>query len=120
MPKLAARQGDMHTCPAHQGDNPHTGGPIIEGSPDVFIEGKPAARVGDKAMCRVGGPDSIVEGDLMVLINGKPAAFVGSKTAHREIIVSGCPTVLIGVCTQQCLCMIDAAKSGAMFVESSI
>lgn len=96
MAKPAARQGDMHTCPAHEGRRPHKGGPIIEGSPDVLIEGKPAARVGDKAQCEVGGPDTIVVGSPMVLINGKPAAILGSKTAHGGVIVAGAGEILIG------------------------
>ena len=96
MAKPAARQGDMHTCPAHEERRPHKGGPIIEGSPDVLIEGMPAARVGDKAQCEVGGPDTIVEGAAMVLINGKPAAILGSKTAHGGEVVEGAGTVLIG------------------------
>jgi uncharacterized Zn-binding protein involved in type VI secretion len=96
MPRLAARQGDMHTCPAYWEDTPHTGGPIIEGSSDVFIEGKPAARVGDKAVCRVGGPDTIVVGEPTVLINGKPLAFIGSKTAHGGVVSGGSDGVFLG------------------------
>ena len=96
MSKPAACQGDMHTCPAHEGRRPHNGGPILEGSPDVFIGGKPAARVGDKVQCEVGGPDIIVEGAPMVLINGRPAAILGSKTAHGGVIIGGSRDVLIG------------------------
>jgi len=96
MSKPAARQGDMHTCPAHEGTKPHKGGPILEGSPDVLIEGKPAARVGDKAQCEVGGPDTIAEGAPMVLINGKPAAILCSKTVHGGEVVAGASEILIG------------------------
>lgn len=96
MAKPAARMGDMHTCPAFAGIKPHKGGPILEGSPDVLIEGKPAARVGDKAQCEVGGPDTIVDGAPMVLINGKPAATLDSKTAHGGVVVAGAGQVLIG------------------------
>lgn len=96
MAKPAARKGDMHTCPAYEGTKPHKGGPILEGSPDVLIEGMAAARVGDKAQCEVGGPDTIVEGAPMVLINGKPVAILGSKTAHGGVVAAGASQVLIG------------------------
>ena len=96
MSKPAARQGDMHTCPAREAKKPHGGGPITEGSTDVLIEGKPAARVGDQALCEAGGPDTIIEGASMVLINGRPAAILGSKTAHGGVVVTGACDVLIG------------------------
>jgi uncharacterized Zn-binding protein involved in type VI secretion len=84
-----ARQGDTaenpadaHGCPAC----PHpTIGPIVMGSPDVSIDGRPAARVGDfgihAACC---GPNQyrIRTGSAEVLINGKPAAILGSETTE--------------------------------------
>ncbi|MBB5634206.1 putative Zn-binding protein involved in type VI secretion [Pedobacter cryoconitis] len=58
----------------------HTG-PILSGSPNVSIGGKPAARQGDLVACAIhGGPGSIIEGCPTVLINGKPAARMGDKT----------------------------------------
>lgn len=73
---------DAHGCPA----DPHVvQGPIITGSPNVTVNGSPAARKGDTgvhaACC---GPNTfkIVEGDPKVLINGKPAARVGDETKH--------------------------------------
>jgi uncharacterized Zn-binding protein involved in type VI secretion len=67
----AARVGDMHECPLVTPGNPpvpHVGGPIIMGSPTVIIGGMPAARMTDMATC----------------------------TGPPDIIMSGCPTVLIG------------------------
>ena len=62
---LAARVGDMHTCPMVNGTVPHVGGPVMPpGAPTVLIGGQPAARMGD-------------------------------STAHGGIIVAGCPTVNI-------------------------
>jgi uncharacterized Zn-binding protein involved in type VI secretion len=79
---IAACDADAHGCPAC----PHpTRGPVIQGSPHVLINGRPAARMGDTgthaACC---GPNifTIAEGDPQVLINGKPAAKSGSKTIH--------------------------------------
>ena len=93
---MAARTGDMHTCPMVTGIVPHVGGPIQPpGCPTVLIGGQPAARAGDMAVC-AGPPDVISGGCATVLIGGQPAARMGDKTAHGGVIIAGCPTVLIG------------------------
>ena len=92
----AARVGDMHTCPMTTGTTPHVGGPILPaGEPTVLIEGMPAARVGDNALC-TGPPDSIIIGSSTVIIGGKPAARMGDSTAHGGSITLGSMTVMIG------------------------
>lgn len=79
---LARCPTDAHGCPAC----PHNVvGPITTGSPQVFINGRPAARVGDKgihAACCGANVFEIVGGDPEVLIDGRPAAKVGSPTKH--------------------------------------
>lgn len=94
---LAARMSDMHTCPmVNPGGAPHVGGPVMPpGAPTVLIEGMPAARMGDMAVCS-GPPDTIVQGSATVLIEGMPAARMGDMTAHGGQIVAGSPTVMIG------------------------
>jgi uncharacterized Zn-binding protein involved in type VI secretion len=92
---LAARVGDMHTCPMVTGVVPHVGGPVLMGSPTVLIGGMPAARVGDSCAC-VGPPDTVAKGSATVMINGMPAARMGDTTAHGGSIILGCPTVAIG------------------------
>ena len=96
---LAARLNDMHSCPMQTPGTPpvpHVGGPIIgPGEPTVLIEGVPAARVGDNAVC-VGPPDVIASGSTSVLIGGMPAARMGDSTAHGGTISIGAPTVDIG------------------------
>ena len=93
---LAARVGDMHTCPLSDGPKPHVGGPVIPpGTPTVLIAGMPAAKVGDMLTC-AGPPDSIVKGSATVLIGGMGAARQGDSTAHGGTITVGCPTVIIG------------------------
>jgi uncharacterized Zn-binding protein involved in type VI secretion len=79
---LAHCAADAHQCPAC----PHNvTGPVISGSPTVFIDGKPAARKGDPgvhvACC---GPNTFVigAGDPEVLIDGKAAARIGDRTNH--------------------------------------
>jgi uncharacterized Zn-binding protein involved in type VI secretion len=96
MGMMAARVGDMHTCPMVSGTVPHVGGPVLPpGSPTVLIGGMPAARVGDMATC-VGPPDTIAMGSSTVFINNMPAARMGDSTSHGGAIMVGCPTVLIG------------------------
>ena len=99
MGKPAARLGDMT---AH-------GGTIVVGFPMVLIGGMPAARVADMHVCpmvtpapapvpHVGGP-VLPPGSPTVLIGGMPAARMGDMatcTGPPDIIVAGCPTVLIG------------------------
>ncbi|OYW77887.1 MAG: type VI secretion protein [Verrucomicrobia bacterium 12-59-8] len=95
----AARLSDLHICPMVTPGVPpipHVGGPISgPGAPTVLIEGLPAARVGDMAVC-VGPPDSIVKGSATVMITGIPAARMGDSTAHGGSIALGAPTVQIG------------------------
>lgn len=95
MGKPAATLGCYHTCPDKTGKTSHVGGPIIAGSTNVMIGAQPAARVGDKLVCR-GPNDTIARGSSSVFINGKPAARVGDVTAHGGTIVVGNPTVTIG------------------------
>lgn len=84
-----------HTCPKKRGSTSHKGGPVIEGSGNVFVGGMPVAKVGDRLACD-GPPDTIAEGSPSVFINGKPAARVGSMTAHGGQLVAGNPTVMVG------------------------
>lgn len=99
MSKPAARIGDMHVCPMVTPGVPpipHVGGPISgPGCPTVLIGKKPAAVMGDMAVC-TGPPDSIILGSVTVLIGGKPAARMGDSCAHGGTIVLGEMTVLIG------------------------
>lgn len=98
----AARKGDIakgHGC------FPDT--PIIEGSPNVFINGQPAARVGDAAAphtCTCGNgcgthSRSIAEGSATVFINGKPAVSVGDGIICGGVVISGSGNVTIGNAT---------------------
>ena len=71
------------------------GGPAVAGSPNVLINGMPAARKGDMMVC-VGPPDSIKAGSASVFINGKPAARMGDGTSHGGVILGGSGNVFIG------------------------
>lgn len=98
MPK-AARRDDPHACPmVDPGPTPHVGGPISSPcSPDVEIEDKPAARIGDFAKCEAGTPDFIRMGSPSVEINDMLAARVGDETVHGGVISDGASDVEIGI-----------------------
>jgi len=84
-----AAVGDKASCPADSHGTPacpmSTIGPITTGSPNVFVRGRPAARVGDvgvHAACAGSNTFEITGGDGTVLINGRAAAKIGSQTQH--------------------------------------
>jgi uncharacterized Zn-binding protein involved in type VI secretion len=95
MPK-AARVSDIgsgHGCfPATN---------IVAGSPNVFIENLPAARVGDPlaahgcATCTPHGR-GVASGSSTVFINGLAAARVGDSINCGGVISTGSGTVFIG------------------------
>lgn len=99
MPGPIATLGSMHVCPMYSGTVPHVGGPVVgPGTPNILINGKPAAIMGDKCTC-VGPPDVIAQGAPSVFFNGIPVACIGDMTAHGGVITSGEPNVVIGNAT---------------------
>ncbi len=94
----------MAGAAATKGSITSHGGTITQGSSNVLIGGKPAARQGDFASCpvliplpHIGG--SITIGSGTVLINGLPAARQGdliTEFGSVTHIVSGEYSVLIG------------------------
>ena len=91
--------GDMTVCPMQTPNTPpvpHVGGPIMATCATVLVGGRPAATMGDMAIC-VGPPDSCVKGSATVLFGGKPVVRVGDTTAHGGTVTGpGVATVLIG------------------------
>lgn len=96
----AARLGD--SCSGH-GCFPAT--PIIQGSSDVIINGKPAARKGDMVLLHACPcpmmphalhPRSISAGSSNVIINGKAAARVGDAIGCGGSVAAGSGDVIIG------------------------
>ena len=75
----------------------HVGGPIVSGSPNVNINGKRAARCGDRTYCEgtaTGG--FLVTGAEKIKINGQLAAMVGSFNNHLAPVTQGSPDVIYG------------------------
>ncbi|MBN9673524.1 PAAR domain-containing protein [Roseibium aggregatum] len=94
----AARLTDMHTCPMCMG----VPAPIVWKGAYTVLTGKmPQARVTDMCVC-VGPPppmggDPIITGAWNVLVEKLPAARLTDLTAKGGAIVTGFPTVLIGM-----------------------
>ena len=90
---------DAHGCPAC----PHPAlGPAVGGSPSVFVNGRPALRVGDggihAACC---GPNTwhCKTGSSTVHINGQGAHRVGDADEHcggMGKLIEGSPDVIVG------------------------
>lgn len=74
---------------------------LAEGSPNVFINGQAAGRVGDKYTshsCLAHPPhqDSIASGSATVYINGIPAGRIGDSVEVGGSVRDGSPNVYIG------------------------
>src|SRR4030042_3575077 len=63
-------------------------GVVISGSPDILINGLPAARIGDLMQGSCGHFGTIISGSSSVFSNGIPAARLGD-------ITQGCLTVTL-------------------------
>lgn len=91
----AAKVGDIGTD--HDGFRPTK---VTAGSPDVFIDGLPAARVGDPLEPHdkpnhPPHPREIAAGSSSVFVNGKPLAFTGKGISCGGVIIGG-GTVTVG------------------------
>ncbi len=96
MPGPVATIGSLHVCPMCSGTVPHVGGPVSgPGAPNILINGKPAALMGDMCVC-IGPPDVIAQGAPSVFFNGVPVACQGDMTAHGGMISAGEPNVILG------------------------
>ena len=87
--KPAARQTDPTSCPVPG----HGINPIATGSPNVFFDNLPAARMSDTSAC---GSPVVGAVASTVLINGLPAATLGSTGGHGSVIIGGSGSVIIG------------------------
>lgn len=102
----AARLGDIVNCPLDSHGCtacPHNvTGRIVQGSRDVYINGKPAAYLGCRGIhgiCCGTNTFQIAVGAPTVFINGHPAARIGDRTSHcggSGGIKTGSSDVIIG------------------------
>lgn len=92
----ATRKGDKST-----GHDACSATALVEGSPDVFINGLPAGRVGDKyashsCFAHAAHQDNIAEGSATVFINGLAAGRKGDAVKIGDSVKEGSPDVVIG------------------------
>lgn len=92
----ATRLGDLDTghdaCPATA---------LVTGSPNVFINGKAAGRVGDSyaphgCIIHPSHSGTIASGSGSVFINGKPAGRIGDPVSCGGSVAEGSDNVFIG------------------------
>jgi len=80
----AARLGDAMTHGAH----------IIGGSPNMTINGLPAARLGDPVICPIHGQTQIVAGCAPTMtVNGLVVGRLGAKAGCGAVVVSASPNM---------------------------
>jgi uncharacterized Zn-binding protein involved in type VI secretion len=118
---------DAHGCPAC----PHPAmGPAVSGSPNVFVNGRPALRVDDigiHAACCGSNTWAAAQGSVTVFINGQPAHRMMDATRHcggmghlidgsANVIVGGGSTS-VGTTSSQAQALKDAARDGTPFCE---
>lgn len=79
-------------------------GTLITGSPDVFINGKPAVIATNSMVdCSDDGSQQMAEGSSRVFINGLPATRIGDQTTCGAKVMTGSGDVRIGGDPQQTL-----------------
>ena len=129
----AARITDMHTCPMVTGTVPHVGGPVVLGSPNVITGSLPQARVGDMLTCvgppdfvakgsmgvYVNGIPAARLGDQTahggVIVAGLPTVLIGDLGGGGG--GGGGVAMAYAAFEAQVKVLMDAAKSGAPFCE---
>ncbi|MGP9633797.1 PAAR domain-containing protein [Halomonas sp. AOP43-A1-21] len=90
----AHRLGDM--CTGHGCYSPR---PNIEGSPNVFVNGKPAHRVGDAWAVHCCGSSchggQAATGSPNVFVNGKPKCRIKDAVNCGSMMATGSPNVFV-------------------------
>lgn len=74
-------------------------GVISKGSPNVFFENKPVARITDEVLCDSHGVQKVAQGNMTVFANGLAIARIGHKTTCDGTINDGCKTIAIDIDT---------------------
>lgn len=70
------------------GDSTSHGGMVLTGSPHITLNGRAAARKGDRVSCPLCGDNLIAEGNPSICDAGQPMAFHGHKTACGATLIA--------------------------------
>lgn len=73
------------------GDTGDHGGAIATGSPDVFVNGIPVARIGDIYDCLLHGPNPLVTGSPDVFANDRKVVRIGDLASCGAAMITGSP-----------------------------
>ncbi|MCP9266524.1 PAAR domain-containing protein, partial [Xenorhabdus sp. XENO-1] len=87
-------------------------GTIVAGSPDVFFEGKPVARVGDPVACSDHPPGVIAEGAKTVFANGQGIARLGHRTTCDANINSAAGSISVTQATDGKYPIVEESNKG--------
>ncbi|MGM0535549.1 MAG: PAAR domain-containing protein [Pseudomonadota bacterium] len=87
----AARVGDV--CTGHGPCSPR---PAVSGSPDVFVNGIPAHRVGDAWAVHCTHDSVLAAGSRSVFVNGRAKGRVSDPVACGSLVAAGSPNVFVG------------------------
>ena len=68
---------------------PHGPSPVLTGSSNLTVNGRPVALVGDTCACACKTPNPVITGNTSLTINGIPVATTGSQTAHGGVFLDG-------------------------------
>ncbi len=83
---------------ARVGDSMTHGAVILSGSPDVMINGLPAARIGDTVSCPIHGLNNIISGCSPSVADdgGLYVARIGAQSTCGAVVISASPNVDVG------------------------
>lgn len=70
------------------GDKTSHGGEVTTGSPNMIVDGKEVARLGDKATCPLHGDTVIGAGSPTYITDGQPTARHGDTTACGATLIA--------------------------------
>jgi uncharacterized Zn-binding protein involved in type VI secretion len=76
------------------GDKTTHGGTVVEASTMSDIDGVGIARMGDRTVCPMHGPQPIVSGDQTFIVDGKAAARHGDMTGCGAKLIAGQQTTI--------------------------
>lgn len=72
------------------------GGSIVEGSPNVITNGLNTARLNDRVVCMIHGPQVIATASQTVRANGRGVARLDDLISCGAVIVTASPNVYAG------------------------
>ena len=80
---------------ARLGDLTNHGGIIVTAAVRTYVNGRPAARLGDLHLCPMHGINPIVTADPDTFIEGRPSARLGDLTACGAVIATASEDTLV-------------------------